>query len=96
MRPVWSGLASSDLLELLSYIANDSPQNAELVRKRILKTVELLGEMPHAGRPGRIAGTRERVAGRTPFILVYRVEPEQIVILRVYRGSRKSPGSLSM
>jgi toxin ParE1/3/4 len=71
MRPVWSEPASRDLRELVSYIARDSTQNAELVRTRILKSVELLGEMPYAGRPGRVSGTRERVVSRTPFILVY-------------------------
>ena len=86
MRPVWSEPASRDLRELVSYIARDSTQNAELVRTRI--SVELLGEMPYAGRPGRVSGTRERVVSRTPFILVYRIDPEQIVVLRVYRGAR--------
>jgi toxin ParE1/3/4 len=96
MRPVWSEPASRDLRELLSYIAKDSPQNAELVRTRILKSVELLGELPYAGRIGRVVGTRERVVGRTPFILVYRIDPEQIAILRVYRGARKPPRSSSL
>jgi toxin ParE1/3/4 len=95
MKPVWSPRARRDLRELITYIAEDSPQNADLVNERISKSVELLGDMPYAGRLGRIAGTHERVVSRTPFILVYRVDSEQVHILRVLRGARKWPGSIS-
>jgi len=76
---------------LIAFIADDSPRNADLVNSRILRSVELLAEMPHVGRPGRIPGTRERIVGKTPYILVYRIDADEIRILRVLRGARKWP-----
>ncbi|MFC5863866.1 type II toxin-antitoxin system RelE/ParE family toxin [Acidicapsa dinghuensis] len=91
MRITWNRQAIRDLDEIAIYIANDSPQNAALVETRIHRTAIALSEFPLVGRLGRIAGTRERVVGRTPFILIYRVEPDEIRILRVIRGTRKWP-----
>jgi plasmid stabilization system protein ParE len=91
MKLTWGRRARLDLNELIAYIAEDSPQTAELVADRILTTAELLTQMPRSGRIGRVAGTRERVVGRTPYILAYRIKPGRIQILRVYRGARKWP-----
>ncbi|MFB2897343.1 type II toxin-antitoxin system RelE/ParE family toxin [Aerosakkonemataceae cyanobacterium BLCC-F50] len=45
------------------------------------------------GRPGRIPGTKELVVTRTPFILPYRVQGEQIEILAVIHAARQWPES---
>jgi toxin ParE1/3/4 len=87
----WALRARRDLHELIAYIADDSVAAAELVASRILKTAELLSEVPHAGRPSRVEGTRELVVLRTPYLLAYRVEPDRIRILRVYHGAREWP-----
>jgi toxin ParE1/3/4 len=91
VKPVWSLRATRDLRELITYIAEDSPKNAELVNSRILKSVELLDGMPLCGREGRVPGTRELVVGRTPYIVVYQMDSDQPRILRIYRGARKWP-----
>ena len=90
-KPVWASRARQDLREIILYIAEDSPQTAAIVNERILNAVDLLAKMPESGRPGRVPGTRERVVGRTPFILIYIVESAQVRILRVLRGARKWP-----
>jgi toxin ParE1/3/4 len=43
------------------------------------------------GRSGRVADTRELVISRTPFIVVYRVTPTRIEILRVLHGAQAWP-----
>ena len=91
----WSKRALHDFDELAAYIAEQSEKSAALVETRIRREAELLSAFPLSGRVGQNPGTRERVVGRTPFILVYRVEAEQIRILRVLRGARSWPGSLS-
>jgi addiction module RelE/StbE family toxin len=93
MRLVWSRRAKRNLHELIAYIAEDSVQDAELVSARILKAAELLAEMPRSGRIGRVPKTRERVVGKTPYILVYQVGSERIRILRIYHGARKWPST---
>jgi addiction module RelE/StbE family toxin len=91
MKLIWRRRAQRDLHELVAYIAEDSIQGAELVAARILKAAELLTEFPRGGRAGRVAGTRERVVRRTPYILVYKVDPKQVRVLRVYHAAQKWP-----
>jgi toxin ParE1/3/4 len=91
MKVVWSHRAKRDLRELVSTIAEDSIQGAELVAERILKAAKSLARMPRGGRIGRVSGTRERVAARIPYILAYRIKSGQVRILRVYHGARKWP-----
>jgi toxin ParE1/3/4 len=87
----WRARAKRDLRELISWIANDSVQTADLVADRIWKAVALLATARNSGRPGRVPGTRELVVSRTPYILVYRVRRSRVSILRLYRGARRWP-----
>jgi toxin ParE1/3/4 len=88
---VWSSEAIRDLISLRTYIAEESPAGA---RRVILQTVEtLLPHNPQVGRPGRVAGTRELVIPRTPYIVPYRLQNQTIQILRVYHGAQRWPES---
>ena len=80
-----------DLFELAVYIGTDSERAAESVEACIHEEAKLLSRFPRSGRIGRIPGTRERVVGRTPFILLYRIISGRVRILRVYHGSREWP-----
>jgi toxin ParE1/3/4 len=80
-----------DLEHLAAYIAQDSEQNALLVESRIHDSAELLSRLPGAGRPGRVNGTRELIVLRTPYLLVYCLQSDEIRILRVYHGARRWP-----
>lgn len=91
MRLIWSKASLRDLDEIAAHISEDSPQTAELVEIRISDDALLLARFPKSGRPGRVAGTRERVVSKTPFILAYRLESKSVRILRIYRGARKWP-----
>ena len=55
----------------------------------------MLADQPSMGRPGRIAGTRELVVTRFPYILPYRVRGSTIEILRVFHTARKWPQQVS-
>ena len=91
MRLVWSKAALRDLDELAVYLGMQSERAAELVEERIHEDAKLLSRFPRSGRIGRAPGTRERVVGKTPYILVYRLVPGRIHVLRVYHASRKWP-----
>ena len=80
-----------DLDELAAYIGMESERASELVEGRIHKEAKLLPRFPRSGRIGRAPGTRERVVGRTPYILVYRIVSGRIRVLRVYHGARMWP-----
>ena len=91
MKVTWGSRARRDLHELIAYIADDSVRSAELVSNRIWRAVAALAIAPRSGRLGRVAGTRELVVPRTPYILVYRIRSRGVLILRVYHGARRWP-----
>jgi toxin ParE1/3/4 len=47
--------------------------------------------MPYRGRPGRIDDTRELVIHALPYIVVYQVFDERLLILNVVHGARRWP-----
>jgi addiction module RelE/StbE family toxin len=91
MKIKWVRLALNDLDEAGKYIAQDNPAAASRVLKRIRDATCLLAEQPHAGRAGRVPGTRELVIAGTPFIIPYRVIGDTVQILRVLHAKRKWP-----
>ena len=91
MKIEWVRLALSDLDEAATFIAQDNPEAARRLVRRIYNTARLLSDQPDAGRPGRVHGTRELVIADTPFILPYRVVNNTVQILRALHGARKWP-----
>jgi toxin ParE1/3/4 len=91
MKIKWVRLALGDLDEAGEFIARDNPEASSRVLKRIWDAVQMLADHPHAGRAGRVPGTRELVIAGTPFIIPYRVAENTIQILRVLHGKRKWP-----
>jgi len=94
MRLSWTGPAVQDLVSARAYIARDNPPAADHQVERVVAAVSMLLRFPEAGRPGRRAGTRELVIGRTPYIVAYRVRAGTIEILRVLHGRQRWPNAL--
>ena len=91
MKLVWSPYALLDRDAIFSHIEVDNPRAAVHVDERIVAAVRRLIEFPESGRPGRIAGTRELVIPRTPYIAAYLVSLETVRILRVLHGAQIWP-----
>jgi toxin ParE1/3/4 len=89
----WSRPALFDYSEIIDRIQNNNSRAAVRIRQLIKDRLSLLATMPRMGRVGRIAGTRELVVSRTPYIVIYELRgaDEQIYILRVLHTSRKWP-----
>jgi toxin ParE1/3/4 len=87
----WLPRALADRDAQIDFIAKDSSKAAIEQGDRIEEQVEVLGSYPAIGRKGRVAGTRELVVSRTPFIVVYRIRLERIEILRVLHGAQMWP-----
>jgi toxin ParE1/3/4 len=88
----WHRSARADLAELAAFIAAQSPSAASRIIDEIERQVRLLSNYPELGRPGRVAGTRERAITGTPFVAVYPIETD-IVVLRILHGARRWPPS---
>jgi toxin ParE1/3/4 len=91
VRVRWAAPAEADLEALVLYIAEDSVEAALRVQDRILGAVGRLSELAARGRPGRMEGTRELVVGDTPYLAVYRLEKDAVMVLRVLHGARAWP-----
>ena len=89
MKVKWVRFALKDLDEAAEFIARDNPKAANRIIKRIWEAVQVLADQPHAGRAGRVHGTRELVVTGTPFIIPYRVVENTVQILRILHGKRK-------
>lgn len=85
---IWTEKSRDDLIEICDYIAQDDLDAAARVSLAIPKAVERLSTYPFSGKPGRVSGTRELVISRLPYIAVYVVQSETVVVLRVLHGAR--------
>ena len=90
----WLRSALGDLQAIRQYIARDSQAAALRVVREIRRSAELLAEQPELGRAGRIAGTREWVVRRYPYIVAYRCVAHDVQILAVIHTSRCWPDEL--
>ncbi len=86
---VWSALARARLREIRAYVARDKPEAAERLAMRIVAIVETLRNHPHLGRVGAEAGIRELVIGRSPYIVLYRVQGQRVVISTIWHGAQR-------
>jgi toxin ParE1/3/4 len=81
----------ADVNENLDYIADDDFLEAIKVLDAIEDQTALLVDNPGLGRPGRVAGTRELVISGTRLVVAYRVQGEEIQLLRLLHGSQRWP-----
>jgi toxin ParE1/3/4 len=95
MKLRWTAPALRDLEALGDYIARDHPAAAAKTITQILEQVDMLAAHPHAGRAGRVSGTRELVISGTPFIVPYRVRGDDVELLAVLHGARQWPGNFN-
>jgi len=88
-RVLWSPQALLDVESIRDYISHDSARYAELVVRRLVKAVGRLEEFP---RSGRIVPERNREDLREvivkPYRIVYRLRPDMVEIVTVFRASR--------
>jgi toxin ParE1/3/4 len=95
MKLRWTAPALRDLEALGDYIARDNPAAAAKTITQILEQADTLAAHPHAGRAGRVSGTRELVISGTPFIVPYRVRGDDVELLAVLHGARQWPGNFN-
>lgn len=93
MKLLWTDEALREIGDIIDYIAADNPSAARALTDRIISAVEtILPENPKAGRPGRVAGTRELLVHRS-YIAAYSVDADRIVVLTVRHAARLWPDS---
>jgi len=92
MRIEWSTHAVADLKTISEYIERDrNLSTANRITRAIYDATQGLLAMPNRGRPGRVEGTRELVVSPLPYIVIYKVLPEQVLVLNILHGAQRWP-----
>ena len=91
MRVRWTTDAADDLERICDYIAQSRPESARPVAQSIVERIGTLETFPHLGRPGRVHGTREIAFPPLPFVAIYEVREEQIILVRILHGAQRWP-----
>jgi toxin ParE1/3/4 len=91
MRVRWTTDAADDLERICDHIARDRPDSARRVAQSVVERIDSLETFPRLGRVGRVHGTREISFPPLPFVAVYELREEQIIVLRVLHGAQRWP-----
>jgi len=84
----WSVAARRDLERLRAFIAKSSPAAAERAAATIARAATALSRHPELGRMLDDTPLRELVIpfGASAYVLHYRIDPDCVVIARVWHG----------
>ena len=81
----WTPEARADVESIHAYIAQHaSPAQASTVVRAITARANLLDQFKGLGKAGSLPHTREYKVARLPYIIVYTVRDDDVVILRVW------------
>ncbi len=89
MKVAYTLDARQDLAEIRAYIGVTYPDIALRVVSRIRLSIESLSVFPHIGHRGSVRPTRELRVKGLPYIVVYEVTKNKIIILNVFHGARE-------
>jgi len=93
VRIRWTFPAANQLRDIFEYIAAGNPGAADRIVRRIRNSIQQTARMPHAGRVGRVAGTREVVVPGTAYLVAYRIVESSIHVLAILHGAQDWPQS---
>ena len=89
MRPlIWSPEAIQDVQGIHDYIQEQSPFAARRVAAELYSSTDILRHFPELGRPAA-EDTREWGTGK--YVIVYRTNQAETLILRVWHGAQDRP-----
>jgi plasmid stabilization system protein ParE len=92
MRVRFTETALAEIEQIHSYIAADNPAAADIVRSQIEHTVALIGTLPRMGRIKYRRVVRMLPVRRyQQYLVFYVIEANEVVILNVRHGARRSP-----
>ncbi|MBU4434552.1 MAG: type II toxin-antitoxin system RelE/ParE family toxin [Alphaproteobacteria bacterium] len=90
MKVRWTATAQQDRLDVMDYIAIESPRAALRMDLLFSDAAASLAEFPMRGRPGLVSGTRE-LFPHEAYRLVYEVDGDTVWILTLVHTARQWP-----
>ncbi len=94
MRLSYTPQALVELERVLEYLTERSPRGAQSVRQRLRTMIGFVAQHPFAGVELRGRGLRRIAAVPYPYVVVYRVKDDEVIIIGV-RHAARDPSSLS-
>ena len=91
MKVRWSEPATSELEAIFVYILERSPKSAKAVARRIIDRANSLSEFPFKGEETRRKGARKLTVANYPYVIIYRVDKNEVQILNVLHTARRQP-----
>jgi len=91
MQVRWTPAAADDLENIANYLFEKTPENAPRLIREIYRTPSSLKNFPNRGREGKKEGTRELVMLSLPYVFVYQVKSNAVLIVRVLHSSQEWP-----
>jgi len=88
VKVIWTEAAADDLEEIHNYIQKDSPDSAQRVAKLIYDRIMRLASPLYRGRPREEDSAFEFVMASLPYIILYDIVGERIIITAVRHTSR--------
>ncbi len=89
MQVQWTNKAKARLEEIEAYIGQESSAAAAKVILAIIKkTATQLSKYPDSGKPGRLMGTRELLFSDSPYLVVYTVRSNIVIILTIFHTAQ--------
>ena len=91
MKLVYTPRAIADLTEIADYLVSRSPMGAERVRTAILTTLQIIIDLPQAGRLQASDAVGKIAVRRYPYIVYYRIDDDagEIAVLTVQHSARQ-------
>ena len=93
MRLRYTSRAIRQLNGIEAHVRQSSPAAARSIGRRIRQAASLLTTFSSIGHEGVLEGTREIGVPRLPYIIVHRIDPDDVItVIGVYHGAQLRPG----
>jgi toxin ParE1/3/4 len=92
MKVRYSNLALAELDAILANIQAENPDAAASFQARVRRVVERIGQFPESAQEvAERPGVRRVPLLHYPYVIHYTVYDDEVVILRIVHGARRSP-----
>jgi len=84
--------ADTDINSIWNYVAQDNPAAADRVEQEIQEAIEKLAKNPNFGHfRDDIAPPQYRFYRVFSYLIIYRIEEDTLIVVRVIHGARDLP-----
>lgn len=91
MKVVWSRRFVQALFREYEFLRSKEPVNALSVRERLIRAASSLAQFPDRGRAWRVPGSRELLVPGLPYVIIYRVKGDEVLIVSLFHTSQDWP-----